>query len=214
MKVKLILFDFDGTIANTTPYNYKKVSEFLKKERKLRITDKEIIENIANNTYFDLLKKWQISFWQIPYILKKYSEGQKELINHIESLRLYPNIKKIVLELKNKGFKIGVLSSNIKENIYKFLKFNNLEVFDYIDCGTHILGKAQALKNFIQKNKFCKDELIYVGDEVRDIKACKKTGIKIVVVDWGLNSKKLLEKFAPDYIISKPGELLKILKLK
>ena len=52
--------------------------------------------------------------------------------------------------------------------------------------------------------------VLYVGDEVRDIEAAKKAGIRIAAVTWGYNSKKALEAYKPDYLVTKPEELLQI----
>lgn len=49
---------------------------------------------------------------------------------------------------------------------------------------------------------------MYVGDEVRDIEACQKVGIKIAAVTWGLNTKEALERYHPDSLIDKPQQLL------
>jgi phosphoglycolate phosphatase len=53
--------------------------------------------------------------------------------------------------------------------------------------------------------------VIYVGDETRDVEACKKVGIKIIGVTWGLHTPKALKKAGADYIINKPDEFHKIL---
>ncbi|MCR4313329.1 MAG: HAD hydrolase-like protein, partial [Candidatus Roizmanbacteria bacterium] len=56
-----------------------------------------------------------------------------------------------------------------------------------------------------------RSEVIYVGDEIRDVEACKKTGIKIIGVSWGLHTIEALEKAGVDYITKKPLEIFKIL---
>lgn len=55
-------------------------------------------------------------------------------------------------------------------------------------------------------------EVIYVGDETRDVEAAKKVGVKVIAVTWGINSEKILRKQNPDYLIVKPKELIEVLK--
>ena len=50
-------------------------------------------------------------------------------------------------------------------------------------------------------------EMIYIGDETRDIQAAKKAGIRSAAVTWGYNSRKALEAQSPDYLIHSPQEL-------
>ena len=54
-------------------------------------------------------------------------------------------------------------------------------------------------------------DIVYIGDEVRDVEAAKAMGVKIVSVTWGFQSKQILERGEPDYIAEKPKELEKIL---
>jgi phosphoglycolate phosphatase len=52
------------------------------------------------------------------------------------------------------------------------------------------------------------DECVYVGDETRDVEAARKAGMRSAAVTWGFNSRELLEKSRPDFLIDRPGELL------
>jgi phosphoglycolate phosphatase len=52
------------------------------------------------------------------------------------------------------------------------------------------------------------EEMLYVGDEIRDIKASKKAGIAIAAVTWGFNSAESLKAEAPEHVVSEPPELL------
>jgi phosphoglycolate phosphatase len=54
------------------------------------------------------------------------------------------------------------------------------------------------------------DNVLYVGDEVRDIVACKKAGVKIAWVDWGYDLKEAVADEKPDYLISNPLEIISI----
>ena len=78
----------------------------------------------------------------------------------------------------------------------------------YVD--TSIFGKHTTLKRLIKKYDLVKKEVIYIGDEIRDIEACKKAGIECIVVTWGYNSRKALQQQNPDYMIDRPADLLKI----
>jgi phosphoglycolate phosphatase-like HAD superfamily hydrolase len=50
-----------------------------------------------------------------------------------------------------------------------------------------------------------------VGDETRDIEAAKKSHIKVIAVSWGFNSRQVLEKYSPDFLIDYPGELIDVI---
>ena len=50
-----------------------------------------------------------------------------------------------------------------------------------------------------------------MGDEIRDIDAAKKTGIKVIAVGWGFNSQEALAAQNPNFLIERPQELIEIM---
>ncbi|MDP2673063.1 MAG: HAD hydrolase-like protein, partial [Nanoarchaeota archaeon] len=126
----------------------------------------------------------------------------------------FPGVKKFLFDLKKEGYKLAIVSSNRKENIDKFIEINKLYVFDFIHGKTDLFGKAVDLEKFLRDFSLKKSEVIYVGDEIRDVEACKKIGIKIIGVSWGLHTITALKRAGVDYIAKKPQEIFKILKTK
>ena len=61
---------------------------------------------------------------------------------------------------------------------------------------------------------FSKSNVYFVGDEVRDIEAGKKTRIKTIAVSWGYNTKDALARERPDYLIDSPLDLKTIVLSK
>ena len=57
------------------------------------------------------------------------------------------------------------------------------------------------------KNK----EIVYVADETRDIEAAKKAKVRIISVTWGFNSREILKKQNPDFLVDRPEEILRII---
>ncbi len=55
------------------------------------------------------------------------------------------------------------------------------------------------------------EEVIYVGDETRDIEAAKKINSKVIAVSWGFNTKEALARHNPDFLIHQPSELLDVM---
>jgi len=131
------------------------------------------------------------------------------MAKEVTSCKPFSGLVEALKTLKEKGFSLGILTSNFQKNVELFLKKNNLEIFDFIysDNSPFLLGKGDKLKKLIEKNHWRQDEVVYVGDETRDVEAAKKAGVKIISVSWGFNSKKILQKQQPDFLINKPEEL-------
>lgn len=210
--IKEIIFDFDGTIADSFEII---VNAFAKNKERLgwdNFGEKEI-KMYREQGVGELLKKSKASIFKISKVI---SEGRKQINDQMTAIKLFDGMKDILLELKKKGLVLGIMSTNGEENIRKFLKHNKIEVFDYVVGKGSLLGKDRVIKSILRKSPSTgsglkKDEVLYVGDEVRDIEACRKIGIKIIAVAWGFNDEKLLVKNKPDYLIKNPKDFLKIL---
>jgi len=60
----------------------------------------------------------------------------------------------------------------------------------------------------VREHKLDKNNVIYVGDETRDIRSARKSQIPIVAVTWGFNATEILSQHQPDYLVDHPSELL------
>ncbi|MDE1866773.1 MAG: HAD hydrolase-like protein, partial [Thaumarchaeota archaeon] len=85
------------------------------------------------------------------------------------------------------------------------------QLFDFVYTGRAVYGKARLLKKLMKEKTIPHKDPIYVGDEIRDVEAAKKAGIRVIGVAWGYNTKAALQKANPDYIVEKPEELQEII---
>lgn len=208
-----IIFDFDGTIGDTMSYNIRNLHKMLEEEGGV-LTKKEILNDFKSYNFFDLLKKWRISILRLPFILKKIKKLQEDLYYQIQTIKIFPGMEKLFKDLKKAGFKLGILSSNLQKNVDKFLEIYELNYFDIVYGDPSFLKKDQSIKYMLKKNNLRSENIVYVGDEIRDIIACHKLGIKIICVPWGLHHAEILKKNGADYLIKKPSEILQIINYK
>lgn len=204
--ITTIIFDFDGTIADTMPKVKRILFRYAPSFGYKKINDRDI-ELLRNMKAQDALKTIGIPIYKLLFFVNKV---KKELNKDIESTKPAPGIKSLLSKLKNKGIRLGILSSNLHDSINKFLKKNDLDLFDFIYTGTSIFGKHRLLKDLLIKRRLTHKEVIYVGDETRDIEAAQKAKIKVIAVTWGLNKKEILREQEPDYLVDKPEEILNI----
>ncbi|MDP2837766.1 MAG: HAD-IA family hydrolase, partial [Candidatus Moranbacteria bacterium] len=93
--------------------------------------------------------------------------------------------------LRSQGYSIGIVSSSKQETTAALLKKFQLSVDFSYQCT--LFNKAKVLKQVLSEKNLSVTDVIYVGDEVRDIEACQKIGLPIIAVTWGLNSKEALQ---------------------
>ncbi|PIP62530.1 hypothetical protein COW98_03520 [Candidatus Roizmanbacteria bacterium CG22_combo_CG10-13_8_21_14_all_35_9] len=211
-KIKVVIFDFDGTVADTLPFSFKKFLEIAKLLNIDNLSDKQIINEIRSKSYQELLRgSFKHAWLKLPFIVNVIKNMQVELEKEMENIKFFPGIKKFLFDLKKEGYKLAIISSNRKENIDKFIKFNKLNVFDFVHGKTDLFGKAGYLEKFLKDFNLKKTEVIYIGDEIRDVEACHKVGIKMIGVSWGLHTVEALKKNGVDYIANKPMDIMKII---
>lgn len=204
MNNPILIFDFDGTIADTHQYivdiSNRLSNEFQYKE----ILPHEVIM-LKDKTAEEVIRHLNVPVLKIPAIIAK---AKKELQKNISEIKLHAGLKETLLKIKKTGNPLGILSTNSTENITSFLKLHQLDIFDFIHSTSKVWSKNTALKKLINKNNFEKNQVIYIGDEIRDVLAAQRLGIKMAAVAWGYNSLKSLQEYSPDFLINTPDELI------
>ena len=84
------------------------------------------------------------------------------------------------------GFALGIITSNTEVNVQIFLRSHGLELFDFVRCSSKLLGKARMIRSVIRRQHVRAADILFVGDETRDIEAAKKAGIRIAGSDLGI----------------------------
>lgn len=185
---KNIIFDFDGTLADTLDlaieFGNANQARFSK-----RVISKD---DFKEHSMREALKRIGLPLRKLPqfvFELKKY------LSSHLQRVQLFPGIVDMIEDLSKKGNKLYIMSSNSAENISAVLERHSLSKnFSAIHSDSSIFGKHRVLARMLPRYNFNTKDTIYVGDEVRDFEACVKCGIEMIAVAWGWNSVDRLKK--------------------
>ncbi len=206
MKFKYIFFDFDGTIADTEKVNFKILEQLSDKYKFKRLAINELHYAKKMNA-LQLMNHLNVKKYKLPFILKK---GKKLLKQNIVNIELcMNNFAEVLPSLKSAGVKLAIITSNSKKNVNLFLQNHNLDCFDFI-VSSSLFGKEHKIKKIIKKGRINPSEVIYVGDEIRDISAAKLANIKIAIVSWGYNSLDSLLSHEPDFVLHDPSDLINV----
>ncbi len=172
MGQKTFLFDFDGTLAESLPAVLK-IMDVVFKEYKIELEKSVVVDLLKNQGVREVFKKFRIPFYRIPGLIKKYREEYRKEISFLKPVA---DIKETIGKLKDRGIKLGIITTNGKDNVTEFLKTNQLDIFDYISADVGVFSKGKAIKKIIKLNKSDPSSTFFVGDETRDIEASRKAG--------------------------------------
>ena len=182
--MKYIIFDFDGTIADSMEEVLKIYNELSFKLKIRKIENRDELLKLRNKKTNEILKSLNISIFKFPQLVM---EMRSQLRRRIDSVKIFKGMNKVIKALIEKGYKLIIISSN-NEDIIKFVLNENKIKIDLIYAGFNSFKKNKIIDRISKKFKILKDDMIYIGDEVRDVESTKKSKIKMIAVTWGFIS--------------------------
>ena len=206
--MKAIIFDFDGTLADSLILGLEGVNELAPKFKYQPIKDTDYIRKKGMRKILkeDLKLKW----YQLPGYVRAL---KKVLLPKLDELELYEGLPEIIRALDGK-VRLFILTSNIRKAVDHMIKKYELDYFETTFTNIPAFRKHRILKRLLKRYHLSPDQVLYIGDEVRDVNACRKIGVPVVGVSWGLNDHDALAKAEANYIVDTPQELLSLLESK
>lgn len=205
--MKTVIFDFDGTLADTFPLVFSIFQKVGKTYGLPDIKDFEIdeyrkigVKEIVKKFNLPLLKVVLLGL-HIRFLMRR----------ELKNIRLFDGIPELLEKLPSNGHQMLIFSSNSKSNILEVLRANGVVNIPEIYSEVSILNKARGLERIINSNGLSRDKTVYVGDEVRDYEATKAVGVEFVGVGWGYNSINGLRKAGVKKIFDETSQLQKYL---
>ncbi len=207
MKYRALVFDFDGTIADTLGETRKIFNE-LAPEYGIRQVEEHEVSGLRHLSLKEILLKLEIPNYRVPSIIAR---GTGIMRRNIDRLQLISGMREALTELREHTDNFGILTSNATANVDLFLRNHGIrELFDFVSSTSKLTGKSRYLKAIRKTFSLDHSQMIYIGDELRDVKAAQKANIPHAAVSWGFNSRESLAEAKPTYLFDHPDELFKI----
>lgn len=211
--IKVIIFDFDGTLFDTKLDIARSVNILLKENNLKELPNEEIYRNIGNGADVLISKSFSMLGANPPKdavekFLKIY-ESEK-----LKNTKLFKGILDVVKELHRKK-SLYIITNKDEKNSSEILSYFNLEKYFKKIIGRDTFGIKKPDKKLI---KIVKDyenvkdeEILIVGDSEVDINFGKNNNILVTLVTWGgMSDIESLKNLKPDFIINSPYEILNL----
>ena len=219
---KTVIFDLDGTLADTAPSLADAMNAVVVEKGKERIPDDKIISFVGNGV--SVLVRKAYDYVGLSCNEAEEAEGIERFRfyyakNHTEA-PIYSGVAELVCELKKYGVILGVLSNKPD----RFVKPITDTLFGE---GTFAFSVGQTdkprkpdptvLLELIESVDSSPENCIYVGDSDVDVKTAHNAGVRLCAVSWGFRSEEVLRDAGADFVTDSAEALLneikKILKL-
>ncbi len=206
MKYTTIIWDFDGTLADTLADALRIYNDLAAQHGFRPIDDPETVRNTPLN---EIPGSHDIPLRKVPLLVRGFLKAQRSRISNV---RLCAGVSDVLAAFRDSGCQQGIVSSNAEENIRICLRANRAEdFFEFIIGYSRLTGKQRSLRRAIKQFDLAPEAVLYIGDDTRDVKAAKTAGIDIAAATWGISARPLLEAHQPTYLVDTPAELHSLL---
>jgi phosphoglycolate phosphatase len=204
---QVAIFDFDGTIVDSLERTITEYNRLAPRFR-VRPIDRADLPRLRSLNPQAAMREYGVTLWKLPLIVRSM---RRALHGHVEALQAFPGMPEALRALAARGVRLGILSSNSTRNIELFLSRSELQVFEHVEGGSSMFGKARALRSLMRTAKLDPRAVLYVGDEVRDLDAARAAGVRSVAVSWGYGGPHALAAARPTHLIEHPEQLVTLL---
>lgn len=206
-----IIFDIDGTIADTNRLIFDSFNYITKKYINKDYKDEEIVEYFGPPE--DVIIK-ELMGEEFLNAQKDYYDFYDE--NHNELADIHEGMREIVIDLQNKGLPLGIFTGKGQRTTQITLeKIGILDLFDHIVTGDDVdehKPSPAGIKLFLDKYGLKPERVLMIGDSTGDVKASRGAGVKIASVLWDSYAKDQVLALNSDYYFHTVQELADFLK--
>ncbi len=204
-----VILDFDGTVADSFAMAVE-IAQTLLKQFDYPVPSQEAIYAMRELSAAQLIKLTKVSPRHIPRMIRYVRREQKKIIHTVQPIN---GIEPVLRQLSKK-YTLAIVSSSDAPLINTFLaKFKLDDVIHEVVGGAGIFSKHRHIKRYAKNHGLRPGDLLYVGDEVRDIDAAHRAGVPVVSVGWGFNGENILKKNEPNAYVDEPSKLVQAIKI-
>ena len=197
-QIKAVIFDLDGTLANTLPLCIQAFRQSVEPLINRSISDAEIIATFGPSEEGTIMA---LAPDHYEKGVAAYLHFYREL--HGMCAEPFDGIPTLLNTLKSKGIRIAMVTGKGKHSTAISLKHFQLDhYFEFIETGSSKgPQKAEGIQEVINSLDVEAGEIIYVGDAPSDITASRKAGILVVAAAWAETAEpEQLAALKPDQL--------------
>lgn len=203
LRFRLIIFDSDGTLADTLPWMRRLFNE-LADEHGFRRVEPSEYERFRDMHGLHLLRELGLPLWKLPRVVRSL---RTRMGRHLDEFTVFQGVGDMLRQLTAAGMTLGIVSSNSRENVERILGAKNAALIEHFACGASVFGKAPRLRQVLRASGVPRHQAIYIGDEIRDAEAARKAGIAFGAVAWGQHRPETLRAQKPEIFFSAVEEI-------
>ncbi|HET7274109.1 MAG TPA: HAD-IA family hydrolase [Longimicrobiaceae bacterium] len=208
-KVRAVLFDFDGTLADSTELVMQCYRHTMTEHLGAPPPDEEWLRGFGTPLE-PQIRRFARSLEESDAMLKTYRDYQA--IHHDSLLRPFEGVVELVQELLRREVPIAIVTSKHRPGTVKGLDLCGLG-----DCFVEIVTPEdvtnpkphpEPVLHALERLKVAPADAVFVGDSPHDIASGRAAGTLTAAALWGPFPRAMLESENPDFLLSSPSQVL------
>lgn len=213
-KIKYILFDFDGTLVDSSEGIFKSLTYAFENMGHGTPSEELLKKFVGPPLHYSFTKFCGFSSEHAFEMTEKYRERYKE-IGYLEN-RVYDGIPEMLERLRNEGYILSTASSKPIKFINNICEQRDIKKYFAYIGGTQFdnikESKTTVIKDAMKILGADTDNTLMVGDRLFDIQGAHEAGVPCCAVLFGFGDRAEFEEYNAEYIIEKPCDIFDILK--
>lgn len=211
MRYQLIIFDFDGTLADSFPFFVEVLNSLARRHGFREVTEAEVPALRRSSTH-EVMRQLQFPLWKLPLVARHFKSLMNESLHRVP---VFPDMAVLIRELAHKkDVRLALVSSNAHENVKAVLGDELVQFFHDVDCGASILGKAPRLRRLLRKHGVPSAKALYIGDQSADAEAAADAGMDFGAVAWGYASIESFPTGLTRHVFHRAGDIHHVLQVQ
>jgi phosphoglycolate phosphatase len=202
MPYSLVIFDLDGTLADSFPWFQRNVNDVADRFGFRRVTENDV-EALRHASTREILDRLEVPLWKLPFIARHMRRLKTE---QAASIPLFDGVGEMLMSLAKSGVRLALVSSDTEANAREKLGTSTALFADF-DCAASIFGKPARFRRVLKRAGVGAAEAIAIGDETRDIEAARAVGIACGAVTWGYAAPSALKALRPDLVFERMADI-------
>lgn len=200
----LVVFDFDGTLADTFPW-FSSVLNPTADRYGLRRVKEEEAHFLRGLDAREFLAHLGVPYWKLPFITRHL---RQRAARERDAFQLFPGVEDMLARIHEAGVPIAVVSSNVEPTVRHVLGPHAAARVRHYACGASLFGKPRKFARVLAQAGIAPEHVLSVGDETRDITAARKAGMNCGAVSWGYMRRDVLVAARPDHLFDKVDDIV------
>lgn len=208
MALRAALFDFDGTLVDTTEMIYQGLRHATAEVLGREIPRDELMSGVGT----PLPRQMELLVGEVPertVLVERLLESYRlhHETHHDDLIKEFPGVEDALARLHSAGVRVAVVTSKRRKSVKMALnRFPGLgPVVDawitMEDTSEHKPRPEPLLKGLEVLGGVPSGEAAYVGDSPHDVAAARAAGVTSVAVSWGAFSEEALRDAGPDHLV-------------